>query len=634
MIDVPLPHLDHPFDYVVPADLDDVVVSGSRVRVRFAARLVDGFVLERREASDHGGRLSYVERAVGAAPVLTAETTRLFRAVADRWAGTFVDVVRLGVPARHVGAESASAVPTNAVPEPADAVASGLAGWRRYRAGEAFLRALAIGHAARAVWTAAPGEQWPSRLADLAAVALGAGRGVVVVVPDARDLARLDAAFHAGLGADQHVLLSADLGPAERYRRWLAVRRGTVRAVIGTRAAAFAPVGRLGLVAIWDDGDDLYDEPRAPYPHTRDVLALRSSLADCALLVGGFGRSCEAQQLLETGWAREITARREVVRAAAPRVTATGDVEEVARDPAARIARLPSLAFRAARESLAAGHPVLVQVPRRGYAPVVACVRDRTPARCPSCAGPLAFATTAAIPTCRWCGRPAADWTCPKCGRHQVQAVVVGSARTAEELGRAFPGVTVKTSGGPAVLSDIADRPALIVATPGAEPAAAGGYGAALLLDGWALLGRADLRAGEETLRRWANAAALVRAGGPVIVGADAATPAVQALIRWDTSGFAARELADRQQLRFPPAVRMAALEGEFDAIDALLDLSQLPEPHDRIGPVTVGEHQRVLLRVPRSAGAELAAALKAAVAIRSARKAEPVKVMLDPYQL
>ena len=51
-----------------------------------------------------------------------------------------------------------------------------------------------------------------------------------------------------------------------------------------------------------------------------------------------------------------------------------------------------------------------------------------------------------------------------------------------------------------------------------------GGYAAALLLDGWALLGRPDLRAAEETLRRWLAAAALVRpapAGGRVVVLAD-----------------------------------------------------------------------------------------------------------------
>ena len=101
-----------------------------------------------------------------------------------------------------------------------------------------------------------------------------------------------------------------------------------------------------------------------------------------------------------------------------------------------------------------------------------------------------------------------------------------------------------------------------MVATPGAEPVAEGGYGAALLLDGWAMLSRAELRAGEETLRRWSNAAALVRAGGAVVVGADAALPVVQALIRWDPVGAASRELAERTELNFPPATRMAALTG------------------------------------------------------------------------
>ncbi|HEU5266544.1 MAG TPA: hypothetical protein VFU35_07575, partial [Jatrophihabitans sp.] len=108
MVDVPLPHLDRPFDYLVPTTLDAEVQLGSRVRVRFAGRLVDAYVLERRAATDHEGGLVYVERAVGSEPVLTPETIALFRAIADRWAGNFVDVVRLGVPARHAAAETAA----------------------------------------------------------------------------------------------------------------------------------------------------------------------------------------------------------------------------------------------------------------------------------------------------------------------------------------------------------------------------------------------------------------------------------------------------------------------------------------------------------------------------------------------
>ena len=102
---------------------------------------------------------------------------------------------------------------------------------------------------------------------------------------------------------------------------------------------------------------------------------------------------------------------------------------------------------------------------------------------------------------------------CPHCGHCGLRALVTGATRTAEELGRAFPAVPVRTSGGSRVLASVPATPAVVVATPGAEPVADGGYAAAVLLDGWALLGRASLRAAEEALRRWMNAAALVRPG-------------------------------------------------------------------------------------------------------------------------
>jgi primosomal protein N' (replication factor Y) len=629
MVDVPLPHLDRPFDYAVPDNLDAEVQPGSRVRVRFAGRLVDAFVLDRVEDSEHDGKLAYVERGVGE-PVLTPQTAALFEAVATRYAGSFVDVVRLGVPPRHATAESA---PSAAAPVPEAPVKPGLAG---YHAGAAFLAAIRDRRPARAVWSALPGEDWAARLAEAIRTALAAGRGAVAVVPDARDLDRLDAAMRDELDPACYVVLAADLGPAERYRRWLAVRRGAVRAVIGTRAAGYAPVADAGLFAIWDDGDDLHAEPRAPYPHSRDVLVQRSVLEGAALLVGGFARTAEAQLLVDSGWAHEVAADRATVRKFAARVIAVGDDVEQSRDPAATAARLPSLAWRTARDALAAERPVLVQVPRRGYAPSLACQRDRTPARCVTCHGPLAATSGHAIAACRWCGRLAGNWVCPNCGGQRLRAVVVGSVRTAEELGRAFPSVPVRVSGGDRVLANVGARAELVVATPGAEPVADDGYGAALLLDGWALLSRPDLRAAEETLRRWMNAAALVRSDGIVVVGADAAVPAVQALVRWDPAGSARRELADRAELGFPPAVRMAAVTGAAGAVAELVSMADLPGDADVIGPVPAerGE-ERLLIRVPRARGSELAHALKTAASLRSSRKApDPVRITLDPQEL
>src|SRR5262249_49937470 len=194
----------------------------------------------------------------------------------------------------------------------------------------------------------------------------------------------------------------------------------------------------------------------------------------------GYARSAEAQQLVETGWAKEIVAPREVVRRYAPAVTPVGDDAQLARDPAAASARLPRVAWEAARDALAAGAPGLVQVPRRGYLPAVACADCHTPARCPACAGPLAVPTATGPAACRWCGRVAAAYACTRCGGRRLRAAVVGARRTAEELGRAFPGAPVRTSGRDGVLADVPAQPAVIVATPGAEPVADDGYGAVL----------------------------------------------------------------------------------------------------------------------------------------------------------
>jgi primosomal protein N' (replication factor Y) len=229
----------------------------------------------------------------------------------------------------------------------------------------------------------------------------------------------------------------------------------------------------------------------------------------------------------------------------------------------------------------------------------------------------------------------------------------VGARRTAEELGRAFPAVPVRTSGREHVLDTVPAAPALVVSTPGAEPVAEGGYAAALLLDGWAMLGRPDLRAGEDALRRWTGAAALVRpqgAGGTVVIVAEPTLRPVQALVRWDPVGHAVRELAERAELGFPPVSRMAAVSGAAETVAEFLRAVELPPDAQVLGPVPVpvttagrprragapppGEHwERALIRVPPGSGAALASALKAAQAARMARGGTEaaVRVRIDP---
>jgi primosomal protein N' (replication factor Y) len=402
----------------------------------------------------------------------------------------------------------------------------------------------------------------------------------------------------------------------------------------------------------WDDGDDLHIEQRSPYAHTREVLLLRAEQEGAACLLAAHTRSTELQRLVDSGWARPVEADRSEVRRTVPRVLNTADSFEQERDPLARIARLPGAAWRAAKEGLERG-PVLVQVARSGYAPSLVCDSCREPARCTACSGPLAVAGgtgSSAVPQCRWCSAAAPAWQCSHCSSPRLRRSATGVLRTAEELGRAFPGKPVITSSGDHVKATVPDTKSLVVATVGAEPVAAGGYAAALLLDGDSLLRRENLRAGEDAVRRWFNAAALVkpaREGGLVVITADD-TVGVGALLRWDAGGYAQRELALRQELHLPPAVRIASVTGGRTAvghftrgIEQQLDRQGIvlrtagPAPlllsDARPNQREAGEDVRTLLFIPYAQATEATRVMRAVKAAAAARRTDdPVQLRLD----
>lgn len=666
-VDSTLPQVDRTFDYRVPAELSEDAVPGARVRVLFNGHELTGYIEERAATTDWTRTsLLPIKSVLSRVPSVAPEIFALAEALADRYASTVANVLRLAVPPRIAaldkkyapllpGYESAylgdsapvstSDAPESAAPEHAEsgpstaAAASSAAvssatdpyAWLAtpgapapfvldspalnpdapdaasvfsdYENGAEFIEDVAAGAATRAVMTVLPGHlehTWADVLATALAAAAASGRGAIAVVPTAKNLDLLEAALAERLPADAFVRLSSDSTPHTRYHGFVKARLGQVPVVIGTRAAAYAPVANLGLVVCWDDGDSSLVEQRAPYCHARDVLLLRASAENTAALFAGFSMSSEAARLVRTRWASHVRAPRALVRDFSPRIFSTGSEFELARDPLAAMARIPHLAFEHARRALARG-PVLVQVARSGYIPSFSCERCRMPARCGECSGPLSVASGSSVPSCSWCGHLAQQWRCSECGFTHWRYSAAGATRTAEELGRAFPNVPVISSAGDHVRASVGPEPALVVATPGAEPVAFGGYAAALLLDADKMLRFDSLRAPEAALRRWLNAAALVRPAaleGTVVTTASP-SPVEQALVRWDPAWFARRELEERAQTGLPPAVRTAAVTGaEADVrafMEEFLGSSALPE--------RVREQLRIVGPVPLDQG-------------------------------
>ena len=669
-VDVALAHLDRPFDYRVPAHLDDVAVPGVRVRVRFAGRLVDGFLLERVGDSDHVGQLAWVDKVVSPEPVLTAEVAALCRAVADRCAGVMADVLRLAVPPRHARVEAEAPAEPGGDPEP------GARNRRRSRDGLG-----AVPARAGAARRAGGGPGGPRRVAGPARRGVGGparrGRGRhrrgraaarCSSCPTSATSPPCTRPARRGWGRRRSSRSPPSWGPpsatgagwrcggARCGSWWAPVRRRSRRST----GPGCSPSGTTATTCT--------RSPARPTRTSATCCCCARTRAGAALLVGGFARTAEAQVLVESGWAQEVVADRATLRTAAPRVTALDETgNQLARDPDQGAARLPAVAFEAARAALAAGRPVLVQVPRAGYLPWLACAQLPGDRALPALRGPAGAAGrrigrctgggAAAVPLVR-AGRAA--FRCPACASRRLRAGVVGAGRTAEELGRAFPGATVRTSGGGApVLDRVPGRPDLVVATPGAEPPAEGGYGAALLLDGWAMLSRpgpaggggdaAPLdggggagRAGRRRRRRagWSwSPTRRCRRCRRWCAGTRPGTPP-PSWPRAPRSGSRPRCGWRRSRARPRPSPRSstpswARTRRRASARRASRCSGRSSWTPSRAPDPAAAPRERALVRVPRAQGRALAPRAGRRRGPRSARKApDPVRVRLDPPEV
>jgi len=618
LIDSALPQLDRLFDYRIPAELTDDAVPGVRVKVplRSAGRVADGFIVEVVDEVSYTGVLSDLESVVSPIRILAPEVWTLARRASERAAGSANDIVRLAVPTRQVRVEKAYLASESNEPfavltaEPIVSYGDGV-----LEAAIAANERLAV-DAVPLVSPVADGAWvggWAVTMAGAAASTLAGGRSAILAVPDYRDQEQLEAALRAVLPESSIVRLDAKQSNPDRYRALLRCLGDAPLAIVGNRSVIYAPAKKLGLIAVWDDGDPLHSEPLSPYVHTRDAALLRQEQQECALMFVGHARSTEVERLVELGWLRSVSPKPLVL----PKVLPTAN--QAGGDRLAAQARIPSAAWKAARAGLDTG-PVLVQVARPGYAPRLACADCAQTARCLKCEGPLSQKSARSIPACLWCGALAVPWHCTNCEGEKLRTVGVGATRTAEDLGRAFPGVRVIIADGERQILTVGPEPALVIATRGAEPIAAGGYRAVLLLDGERMVARESLRVGEDCLRWWSNAVALAAGGAPsVLVGVGGAL--ATALVTWRQADYARSELNDRRRLRFPPAVRVATVTGAEDAVaKTVADV-----PGDVLGPVDVSPGVvRSIVRFEYAQGAEVATALRAQLITAATSRRRP----------
>jgi primosomal protein N' (replication factor Y) len=372
-------------------------------------------------------------------------------------------------------------------------------------------------------------------------------------------------------------LVTSAASPRARWAAWWACRQGQARLAVGTRTAAWLPLAPLGLAVVLDEEDPAHKSPDAPRWHARDLALERVRQEGGASLLTSAAPSLESWVAARDG----ALAWKPGERGPWP------NVERVAlgSDDGTEVSLSAGLRD-AVREALARGRSVLLVLNRLGFARTLACADCGAVRRCARCRMALLYHRETRSLACRLCGRrvPAAS-LCGRCRGRRLQALGWGTERLEAEARRAFSAARVvrydSTVGEPeAEAARVAFRTGtarVLVGTSMAlrlaeeTPVA---VGALVLAD--ATLNLPDFRAAERTFQLGWRLAEAVETGGSVWLQSFLPDhPALVAIARGEPERFYEPEWAERHELGYPPARRMARLlvEGR-DAVPLGQDLA------------------------------------------------------------
>ena len=467
---------------------------------------------------------------------------------------------------------------------------------------------------------------------------LAAGGSVLLLAPEIEQARAWARRLETRVGEPVRLVTSA-ASPRERWAAWWACRQRQARVAVGTRVAAWLPLAPLGLTVVVDEEDPAHKAPDAPCWHARDVALERVRREGGASLLTSSAPSLESWVAARRGglaWAPEASGSRPTVERVA---LGAGHAGEAGLSPGLR---------DAAREALGRGGSVLLVLNRLGFARTLACADCGAVRRCGRCRLALLYHRETRALACRLCGLriPAAS-LCARCRGRRLQPLGWGTERLEAEARRTFPEArvirydsTVAPDAAAAARAAFHSGAArVLVGTTMAlrlaeeRPVA---VGALVLAD--ATLNLPDFRAAERTFQLGWRLAESVEPGGSAWLQSFLPEhPALLAVALGRPEQFYEAEWAERQELGYPPARRMARLllQGP-DAARLAKDLAArgLEAGAMVLGPAALagGRTQVVLL-----GGAELPAAVAAILEpLRGRRRLGRTRlgVDIDPVEL
>ena len=595
-VDTGVFHLDQLYDYQIPEKLSEFIQVGVRVQLPFGGRETEGVIVERVGIPERAGELKNITRVLSDVPVATTQSLLLIDTIAAHFAANPWEVIRSAIPAR------VASVDKNFV-----------------------IRSLHIENKAKfsiEFQTLAPFTEAHDQLVNLVLSNSGSG-SVLVIAPDEKDVDRIIQALD--MNGVEGLKLTAAIPRNERYRNYLQAMHGGNSVVVGTRSAIFAPVNNLNTIIVHKESSLDHYEIRSPGWNSRSVALIRSKSESVKLILTGFSPSIEVSQLIEEREVKYVNSKETVnIKAFTP----------------SEGALLPGRIFSEIKKALSVG-PVLFIAPRKGYGNALLCGHCRNVAMC-ECGGRLSVAAKTKAPSCVHCGKVFQCWKCSFCNRDKQYLAGRGIDRAAEEISRAFPNFPVVISAGDVIKDRIEHKPALVLATSGAQPQVEGGYAAVVMLDGIRFFSHTDLRTQERARELFFETSSLVSPSGTVLLVIDDTHPIVSAIARWNVAPLLKRELSERTELQLPPSVFSVVLVMDqsigiqiVNGLKKALADGRIPQSSNIYGPTEISKGQvKIVVHADKSDAKALTDVVHELQRRRSIAKKELFTLRVEPYSL
>lgn len=568
LVDAPGAKWDPFFDYEIPEKLASRMCVGCRVKVPFHHTKAEGIVVGRSARTNVGALLRPIDSVVSSYPVVSEQMLKLCAQLADSTAASPVDVLRFAIPVRHARAERdvlSLSPPTYPHWDPPTHTLL-----EEYTHGVELAGALLAGKSLQARLTLAPAHSESTMLVDLIRYELAGNRSTLIIVPTPRQAEYLHIRIREAFPGEPVIYSGSDISHEDRYRAFVGAQEGRSRIIIGTRSAAYIPVRNLGLCVCIDPTHSAHQEVRYPYLETFDILQARAQIEQCALLYltrapsifAAHEESCRV-------FLPHIQLRGQYKRARMPQIVLAQDMAY----EGAPWARLPESVFTVIREGLQCGN-VLIRVQHAGYIPMLACARCGEQVRCPVCDGVMEQKQPDAPPQCSRCGRSEPSFSCIHCMFTRFKAIRIGSQRTAHEIGRAFPGVSIVLPHEGQIQRPAWAAHSIVVTAPGEVLPLEEKYAAAVFLDVGYSLRWNSINVEEQWLRSIANVAAMCEPrenGGKILLVGDIPQELIEPCRTFNWNEWERLTLAERDMLGLPPSRTWISCEGSWADIRRLL---------------------------------------------------------------